>query len=463
MELTFLGATRTVTGSKYLVSDGRAPVLVDCGLFQGLKELRLENRRPFPVPPSAIGAVVLTHAHLDHTGYLPLLSAAGFEGPAYCTPATADLCGIMLPDSGHLQEEEAARANEKGYSKHSPALPLYTRADAEHALEHLAPQGMGKAFTAGDIAVRFHRAGHILGSATATLQHDGATIVFSGDLGRPNDPILLPAEPVRAADYLVIESTYGDRAHGPEDSEAVLAEVINRTAKRGGVVVIPSFAVGRTQTLLYHIHALLERHDIPDLPVFVDSPMAVDATEIMLRHREEHHLSDDEVAGMRGTARMTNSSEESKAIDRRPGPMIIISASGMATGGRVLFHLARFAPDARNTILLAGYQAVGTRGADMMSGADHVRIHGADVPVHAEVVALHGLSAHADADELMAWLGGFQSAPRQVFVTHGEPEAAEALRARIERELGWRASVPSYGDRVRLDGSRPAAPRPVLA
>ncbi len=458
MELTFLGATRTVTGSKYLVSNGRQPVLVDCGLFQGLKELRLENRRPFPVAPASIGAVILTHAHLDHTGYLPQLTAGGFEGAAWCTPATADLCGIILPDSGHLQEEEAARANEKGYSKHAPALPLYTQADAEHALAHLRPEPMDQPFTAGDLAVRFRRAGHILGSATVTIEHAGATVVFSGDLGRPADPILLPAEPPESADYVVIESTYGDRLHGPEDSQALLGEVINRTARRGGVVVIPSFAVGRTQTLLFHIHALIHNHVVPELPVFVDSPMAIDATQMLLRHREEHHLDEDEVMGMRDTARMTNSREDSKEIDRRPGPMIVISASGMATGGRVLFHLARFAPDPRNTILLAGFQAVGTRGADMAAGADHLRIHGADVPVRAEIVSLHGLSAHADANELMAWMGGFKRAPRQVFVTHGEPAAAEALRGRIERELGWRASVPSYGDKARLDGSRPLQP-----
>ncbi len=450
MELTFLGATGTVTGSRYLVSSGREKILVDCGLFQGLKELRLRNRDAFPVPPAEIEAVVLTHAHLDHTGYLPLLVANGFDGPVYCTPATAELCGVVLPDSGHLQEEEAAHANEHGHSKHTPALPLYTRADAEHALEHLRLVPVGRDFTIGSFRVRFRHAGHILGSASAAVEGDGTRLVFSGDLGRPVDPLLLPPEPVAETDYLVLESTYGDRIHEAEDSQAELGETIQRTARRGGVIVIPAFAVGRTQTLLWHIDALRARGAIPPIPVFVDSPMAIDATDILLRHREELRLSEAQCRELRGTAQMTNSAEESKQIDRRSGPMIVISASGMATGGRVLFHLARFAPDPRNTIVLVGYQAVGTRGADLMQAAQHLRIHGEDVPVRAEVVTLHGLSAHADAAEILGWLHAFQHAPRQVFVTHGEPGPADALRKRIERELHWHARVPAFGECARL-------------
>jgi len=457
MELTFLGATGTVTGSKYLVSSGREKILVDCGLFQGLKELRLENRRPFPVPPAEIGAVVLTHAHLDHTGYLPLLVNDGFDGPIYCTPATADLCGIMLPDSGHLQEDEAARANKHGYSRHSPALPLYTRADAERALEQLRPVPMGGEIAIGSLRVRLRRAGHILGSATVTVEGDGCRLVFSGDLGRPDDPLLRPLEPLSDADYLVVESTYGDRVHEAEDSQAELADAINLTARRGGVVVVPAFAVGRTQTLLWHLNALRARGAIPALPVFLDSPMAIDATDILLRHREELRLSEAQCVALRGSARMTNTAEQSKEIDRRSGPMIVISASGMATGGRVLFHLARFATDPRNTVLLVGHQAVGTRGADLMNGATDIRIHGVDVPVRCAVVTLHGLSAHADANEIMAWLKGFQRAPRQTFITHGEPGPADSLRKRVERELRWPARVPAYGERARLEPAPLAA------
>ncbi len=456
MELTFLGATGTVTGSKYMLSDGRGRLLVDCGLFQGLKELRLENRRDFAVPPAEIDSVVLTHAHLDHTGYLPLLAANGFDGPVYSTPATADLCGIVLPDSGHLQEEEAERANKHGYSKHAPALPLYTREDAERVLEQFETMPVGRRVEAGEFTFEYHRAGHILGSANVTVEHDGARIAFSGDLGRPADPILLPPEVPAPADYLVVESTYGDRVHPPEDEMAALAEVVNRTARRGGVVVIPAFAIGRTQTLLWYVNQLRAQGAIPDLPVFVDSPMAIDATQTLLRHREDHHLDEPEIVAMRGGAQLANSRDESKEIDRRQGPMIVISASGMATGGRILFHLARFAPDARNTILLVGYQAVGTRGADMANGADHVKIHGGDVAVRAEVVTLHGMSAHADSEEIMAWLRRFDWKPREVFVTHGEPGPAAALRDRIQRELGWSARVPAFGDRVQLDGARPA-------
>ncbi len=457
MELTFLGATGTVTGSKYLVTSGDEKILVDCGLFQGLKDLRLKNRDPFPLPPAEIEAVVLTHAHLDHTGYLPLLGDKGFDGPVYCTPATADLCAIVLPDSGHLQEEEAAHANEHGHSKHDPALPLYTRADAERVLQQLRPVPKEREVTIGRFRVHFRRAGHILGSATVTVEADGTRLVCSGDLGRPSDPLLLPPEPVPEADYLVVESTYGDRIHEAEDSQAELGEAINRAARRGGAVVVPAFAVGRTQTLLWHVNALRARGAIPPLPVFVDSPMAIDTTDILLRHREELRLSEAQCVALRGTARMTNSTEDSKQIDRRNGPMIVISASGMATGGRVLFHLARFAPDPRNTIVLVGYQAAGTRGADMMNGAGHLRIHGADVPVRAEIVTLHGLSAHADANEILGWLHGFRQAPRQVFVTHGEPGPADALRKRIERELRWRARVPAYGDRARLEPARVSA------
>lgn len=451
MKLTFLGAAGTVTGSRYLVETGGRRLLVDCGLFQGLKELRLRNREPFPIPPSELDAVVLTHAHLDHSGYLPVLVRDGFRGPVHCTAATADLCGILLPDSGQIQEEEAERANRHGYTKHRPALPLYTRRDAERALGRLVPAPFDRNIrVSDDVGVVFRRAGHIPGAASATLSTGGATIIFSGDLGRPNDPILDPPTRIPAADYLIVESTYGDRSHGDTDPQRALAEVVNRTVVRGGSVVIPSFAVGRTQTVLYHLAALRSRGEIPHLPVFVDSPMAQDATRILLAHPDTHRLSKRDCVALHAYVRFTNSVEASKAINRLDGPMIVISASGMATGGRVLFHLARFAPDPVNTVLFVGHQAAGTRGEAMLAGAETIRIHGRDIPVRAEVASIDGLSAHADADEILDWLRGFERAPLTTFVTHGEPAAAAALRDRIEQELGWHAHVPEHGESVLL-------------
>ena len=451
MKLTFLGAAGTVTGSRYLLEFGARRLLVDCGLFQGLKELRLRNREPFPVPPAELEAVVLTHAHLDHTGYLPVLVRDGFRGPVHCTAATADLCGILLPDAGQIEEETAERANRHGYTKHRPALPLFTREDAVRALERFAPAPFDREVAlGGDVAVRFRHAGHIPGAASVVLTAGDATVVFSGDLGRPRDPILDPQARIAEADYLVVESTYGDRRHDPTDPREALAEVVNRTVARGGSVVIPSFAVGRTQTVLYHLAALRARGEIPRLPIFVDSPMAQDATRILLAHPETHRLTERDCVAVHSQVRFANTVEESKAINRIDEPMIVISASGMATGGRVLFHLARLAPDPRNTVVFVGHQAAGTRGAKMLEGAETIRIHGEDVPVRAEVVAIHGLSAHADADEIMDWLRGFERPPLATYVTHGEPAAAVALRDRIERELGWRAHAPAHGESVVL-------------
>ena len=451
MELTFLGAAGTVTGSRYLIRAGKRRYLVDCGLFQGLKELRLRNWAPFPVRPPDIEAVVLTHAHIDHTGYLPVLVRDGFEGPIYCSPGTVALCEILLPDAGYLQEADAERANRYGYTKHRPALPLFTQADAERAVRRLVAVPYHEELELGDgVTYNLRRAGHIVGSATVSLAHAGTTVVFSGDVGRPMDAVLKPPEPVRHADYLVIESTYGDRQHSDADPADELGEVIRRTAERGGGVGIPAFAVGRTQSLLYHLARLRAQKAIPPIPVYVDSPMAVDATRILLAHRDELRLTEAQCVALAGVATLARSAEESKAIDRRDGPMIVISASGMATGGRVLFHLARFAPDPRNTILFAGYQAAGTRGAAMLAGAESIKIHGTQVPVRAEVVALDGLSAHADADELIAWMRNLERPPRRTFVTHGEPAAADALRRRIEEELGWKAYVPKHGERVVL-------------
>lgn len=451
MQITFLGAAGTVTGSKYLVGIGDKKILVDCGLFQGYKQLRLRNRAPLPVDPRKIDAVVLTHAHLDHSGYLPLLVKNGFAGKVYCSEATRDLCAILLPDSGHLQEEEAKYANRRGYSKHSPALPLYTVADAEQALTHFAPISFARdTDLGGGLTLHLLPAGHMLGASFVWLQHDGKTLLFSGDLGRPNDLIMVAPTNVTRADYLVVESTYGDRRHDPSDSLQRLAEVINRTAARGGAVIVPAFAVGRAQSLMYLIHLLKEARTIPDLPVFLNSPMAANTTRVYHQHPGEHRLTPTQCSAMYAAANIVNSVEESKALNQRKGPMIIIAASGMATGGRVVHHLKAFAPDAMNTILFAGYQAGGTRGGALLAGAETIKIHGEYVPVRADIVSLDNLSAHADYTEILDWLKHFEAPPRQTFVTHGEPQAADALRHRIEEGLGWRTVVPDYLETVEL-------------
>jgi metallo-beta-lactamase family protein len=451
MQLSFLGATGTVTGSKYLVTAGGRKILVDCGLFQGLKQLRLRNWEPPPIDPASVEAVVLTHAHIDHSGYLPLFVKNGFLGKVYCSSATADLCGILLPDSGHLQEEEAEYANRRGFSKHSPALPLYTVEDAKRCLSRLAPLSFDKDVDLGDgLALRLSHAGHILGAAFVELKYAGRSVLFSGDIGRPHDPVMPAPTPIAQADYLVVESTYGDRRHDPADSRIKLAEIINRTVQRRGVVIIPTFAVGRAQELMYYIHQIKADRRIPDLPVYLNSPMAVDATRIFHGHPADHRLSPAQCDAMCRAATIVNTVEESKRLNSATEPMIILAASGMATGGRVVHHLKAFAPDPKNTILFAGFQAAGTRGAAMLAGAQSVKIHGEYVPVRAEVALLSNLSAHADYEEILGWLGHFDAAPRQTFVTHGEPVAADAMRHHIEERLHWRCRVPDYREQVDL-------------
>jgi metallo-beta-lactamase family protein len=452
MRISFLGGAGTVTGSKYLLDTGTRRLLIDCGLFQGFKQLRLRNWEPLPVKADSIDTVILTHAHLDHSGYIPLLVRNGFRGRVLCTAATAALCGILLPDAGHLEEQDAAFANRHGFSKHRPALPLYTENDARNASERFTPLPYEQQHHLGDgITLRFRFAGHILGAASALITWPGGKIVFSGDVGRPHDPVMRAPDPLEATDYLVVESTYGNRRHDTADPQEMLAEVIVRTAARAGSVVIPSFAVGRVQTLLYFLNRLKSAHRIPDLPVFLDSPMASDAAQIFHKHRRDHRLSEAECREVCGLARQTRSVEDSKAIDQNHVPAVIISASGMATGGRILHHLKVFAPDARNSILFAGFQAPGTRGAAMIAGASQVKIHGGYVPVRAEVIHLDMLSAHADADELIAWLAGCSRPPRLTFITHGEPDAADALRHRLEEQLGWQCCVPAYRDEAQLD------------
>jgi metallo-beta-lactamase family protein len=451
MQLQFLGATGTVTGSKYLLRHEGATLLVDCGLFQGYKQLRLRNWNPPPVPAEAIDAIVLTHAHIDHSGYLPRLARLGFRGKVYCSEATFDLCSVLLPDSGHLQEEEADFANRHGFSKHKPAQPLYTREDAERCLRLFAPQPFVKTWSpVPGLSTRLAPSGHMLGSAFVTVDNGHRSVLFSGDIGRPESLVLRPPVQVPGADVVVVESTYGDRRHEPVDVLEQLGEVINRTTARGGTVLIPSFAVGRAQALLYGLHLLMQRGVIHHLPVYLDSPMAIDATKIYHAHRDEHRLTPEQCHAMCHVATMVNKPDDSKALSARQGPMVIISASGMATGGRVVHHIKAFGPDHRNTILFAGYQAGGTRGAAMLGGAASVRIHGADVPIRAEVTALPNLSSHADADEILAWMRGFDRPPAQVYVTHGELAAADAMRSRIEHELGWPACVPEHLQTVDL-------------
>jgi metallo-beta-lactamase family protein len=451
LTLSFLGGTGTVTGSRYLLEQNKGRVLVDCGLFQGLKQLRLRNWARFPAEPESISAAILTHAHLDHSGYLPAFVRDGFEGKVYCTPATQDLCGILLPDSAHLQEQDAEYANRRGFSKHKPALPLYTMVDAQRALARLSPVPFEHDFALPHGAkLRFRHAGHILGAAIVEIEWGGTQVVFSGDLGRYGDPQMVDPAAVHEADYLLVESTYGDRRHDGRDPQQALAEIIERTVARGGTVVIPAFAVGRAQALLFHLERLKAAGRLRDIPIFLNSPMAVDASEILCRHMADQLLSEEACRRACGVARYVQTVEESRALNEDPTPKVIVSASGMATGGRVLHHLKRYAPDPRSTILFAGFQAAGTRGAAMVAGAKTIKIHGEHIPVRAEVDNLAMLSAHADADELLRWLRNFQRPPRMTFITHGEPTASDVLRRRIQDELGWPCRVPEHLERAEL-------------
>jgi metallo-beta-lactamase family protein len=446
MKIQFLGATGTVTGSKYRVSAGGSEILLDCGLFQGFKQLRLRNWAPPPFDPAHIDAVVLTHAHIDHSGYLPLLVKRGFSGRIYCTEATYELCRILLPDAAHLQEEQAAHANRHGYSKHSPALPLYTRRDADAALRRFTPVPWRRAWEAAPgIDVQCLPAGHILGAAIVRVSAGAKSVAFSGDLGRSDDPIMRAPADVGHADALVLESTYGDRLHDRGDPEAAIARIVAETAARGGVVVVPAFAVGRAQALLLHLFRLKAAGAIArSLPIYLDSPMASDVTALYVRFRGEHRLAARDCEAMARSAKHVRTPEESAQLDQSSWPMVIIAGSGMASGGRVLHHLKRFAPDPRNTILFGGFQAGGTRGADLVRGASEIKIHGAYVPVRAQVHNLESLSAHADYAEILDWLSHFERAPGRIFITHGEPEAAEALRKRIAQRFGWACEVPDY-------------------
>ena len=464
LSLRFLGANATVTGSRTLVEFEQRRLLVDCGLFQGYKTLRLRNWARSPIPARDIDAVVLTHAHLDHSGYLPRLAAQGFGGPIYCTAATKALCEVLLPDSGRLQEEEAEYANRKGSSKHSPALPLYGEDEARSVLRQLRVVDFGREFQAlPGLHAQLHPQGHLLGAAGVLLSAGEGSVYFSGDVGRPQDPVLFAPSPPPGSDWLVVESTYGDRAHPAEDTRTELAEVLRRVIARRGVVVVPAFAVGRAQALLHLISQLFESGEVPKVPLFLNSPMAAQVTGLYRRFPSLHRLDEGALATMEKYVRVVVSPDESRQVNERKGPMIIVSASGMATGGRVLHHLIAFAPDPRNAVVLTGFQAGGTRGAALANGARSIRIYGQDVAVNAEVVQLSAASGHADAEELLAWMRSAPRPPRRVFIVHGEPEAADTLRRRIERELGWPAHVPEYGEEASLRTqpvSRPGPPGP---
>ena len=480
--ITFLGAAQTVTGSKYLLDTGTSKVFIDSGLFQGLKELRLRNWQNLPIAASEIAAIILTHAHLDHCGYLPRLVAQGFRGRVFCTAGTLDLCRIVLPDAGRIQEEDAANANRHGFSKHAPALPLYTEADAFRAVSQLQPVGYDRPVpVTPDIEVEFINAGHLLGSAYARVRTGGRTLLFGGDLGRFGRPVLPDPSTIPEADYLLVESTYGNRVHEQDDNGTQLAAVINSTAERGGRIIIPSFAIGRVEELIYWLKRLEEEKRIPVLPVFLDSPMAVDA---LARYTERLRELDPEMQpeardekAPHGPAdhddprderlrharherqlcvfcterfRTISTAAESKQLTQSKMPAIVISASGMATGGRVLHHLKAALPDSRNTVLFVGYQAAGTRGRQLVDGDKTVKIHGEMIPVQAQVALVESMSAHADSNEILRWLGGFTKPPRLTFIVHGELPAMEALSGAIHAKLGWNTKMPSHGETVEL-------------
>jgi metallo-beta-lactamase family protein len=455
-KLTFLGAARTVTGSKYLLETGGHKILVDCGLFQGLKELRLRNWEPLPIDPSELSGAVLTHAHLDHTGYLPRLVADGYHGRVFCTPGTADLCKLVLPDSARLQEEDARDANRLRYSRHSPALPLYRESDAFRALSQLQPLGFDRPISLVDgVDIEFIHAGHLLGSAFIRMSiRGGPTILFGGDLGRYSRPVLPDPSPPPQADVLLLESTYGDRVHEPDDQGARLAAIIKDTVSRGGKLIIPSFAIGRVEEVLYWIKKLEDDNRIPKLPVFLDSPMAIEALRFYASRAAELDPDVQAAAEVRRffTARFqaVSSAQQSSELVRSKIPSIVVSSSGMATGGRVLHHLLGVLPDKRSTVLFVGFQAAGTRGRRLVDGAREIKIRGELVQVAARVERLDSMSAHADSQETLRWLGGFTTAPRTTYLVHGEPGPMDALKATLESRLGWTVHAPAHLEQVEL-------------
>ena len=461
--LQFLGAAGVVSGSRHLLHAPASRVLVDCGLFQGQRELRDRNWEPFAVPPTSIDAVVLTHGHIDHSGFLPRLTREGFTGPIIMTPATADLLGLLLFDSAKCQAEDATYANRKGFSKHHPALPLYDDGDVSRTLRLVKTVPRGQWFEpAAGVRCRFHEAGHMLGSsfietevAPATSAGRPLRIVFSGDVGRYDAPLYKDPVSPPPCDYLVLESTYGDRDHPVIDPLAELEAVTREAIDRGGLMLVASFAIGRAQQLVYLLRILMASGRLPEVPIWVDSPMAVDAMDVFRRHGREHDFSEAIDAGAAGVlhspfVRMSKTATESKSINAHDGPGIVIASSGMMNGGRILHHLARRLPDPRTTVLVAGYQAAGTRGRSLIERAPTLRIHGRDIPVKAAVRRIDALSGHADRREIDRWLGRLP-APRRTFLVHGEPPAARGMAEFLRDTRGWEVHVPALGDTVALE------------
>ena len=449
MDLQFLGAADSVTGSRHRVDLGDQRLLLDCGLFQGYKALRERNWAPPPQALLQVDAVVLSHAHLDHSGFLPALVRQGWRGPIYASPATCALAEVMLLDSAHLQEEDARRANRQGYSRHDKALPLYTRADAHRALSQFVPLPPGRPQALGNVTLQLHPVGHLLGACAVQLSHAEGRLVFSGDLGRPDDLLMPPPQPLPQADVLIVESTYGNRRHAAEDVMARLAAIVNTTVHRGGSVLMPTFAVGRAQALLLVLQRLKRSGAIPPgLPIFLDSPMAQRSTELYRRFGRLLRIKPAEAASLTDGVRIVETARQSQRLAGSRYPCVILSASGMATGGRVLTHLAAMAPEPRHHIVFPGFQVGGSRGAKLVSGAREIKLRGEFIPVRAEVSHVEGFSGHADGDGLIAWMKTAPAPPRQTFVVHGEPEASDALRSRIADELGWRVRVPQHGERV---------------
>jgi metallo-beta-lactamase family protein len=446
VKVTFLGAAQTVTGSRHLVESAQAKVLLDCGMFQGFKTIRERNWKPLTVSPKAIDAVVLSHAHLDHSGWLPVLVRDGFHGPIYVSKATRDLAELLLLDSAHLQEEDARRSNRGGWTVHSPAKPLYKTADAKRAIAQMAVISPESGASIKDIKIEVAPAGHLLGANIVTLIAGGKRLVYSGDLGRNDDLLMYPPSLINHADILLVESTYGNRLHPDEDTQARFGEIIRATLRRKGSILLPSFAIGRAQTLMILLMRLKKAGAIPaNLPVYLDSPMSASATLLYQKHHRLLKISAAESQELTEAVTIVASPKQSAALIKSDRSKIVIAASGMATGGRVLNHLIKMGPNAHNTIVMPGYQVPGTRGSTLISGSKELKIHGQFVPINAQVIQLAGLSGHADSDALMAWMRAFKSAPSTTYVVHGEPEASDALRKRIKNELGWDVCAPEHG------------------
>ena len=451
MQISFLGAAGTVTGSKFLLEQGETRLLVDCGLFQGLKNLRLKNWGKLPIDPKTLSGVILTHAHIDHSGYIPKLIKDGFTKEVHCTLATQDLCKILLPDCGYIQEEDARYANQRGFSKHKPALPLYTADEAKTSLRQFVHHELLSPFEIGPFSIQFQTAGHILGAASVLIRSKGRSIFFSGDLGRPNDLLIKPPAPLPPCDYLVLESTYGDRTHASDDPIDLLEGILRETLEKQSVVLIPSFAVGRAQVMLYALYRLFEKNPELKVPVYINSPMATSVTKLYEQHLELHKMDQSLCDSVCSLGHFVQSANESKSLNSKKGPMVIISASGMITGGRILHHMKEFAPDPKNIIVLPGFQAAGTRGASMIAGSKSVKIHGQYVPIKAKIFHLDLFSAHADQHELVQWLKtNPEKHPKKTFIVHGEPSASDSMRLKIQDELRYKVHIPEQGETVEL-------------